>query len=51
VTRELQLRIAERLEAEGIEIPFPQRTLWLRNREDEDTLTGESGAADGEAPS
>jgi small conductance mechanosensitive channel len=51
VTRELQLRIAERLEAEGIEIPFPQRTLWLRNREDEDTLTGEPGAADGEAPS
>ena len=50
VTRELQLRIAERLEDEGIEIPFPQRTLWLRNPEDESALTGEPGAADGEAP-
>ncbi len=30
VTRELQLRLKERLEQEGIEIPFPQRTLWLR---------------------
>ena len=51
VTRELQLRIAERLEDEGIEIPFPQRTLWLRSPEDESALTGEPGAADGEAPS
>jgi small-conductance mechanosensitive channel len=50
VTRELQLRIAERLEHEGIEIPFPQRTLWLRNPEDESALTGEPGTADGEAP-
>lgn len=30
VTRELQLRIKEALETAGIEIPFPQRTLWLR---------------------
>jgi len=34
VTRELQLRIKEALEAAGIEIPFPQRTLWVRRPED-----------------
>jgi small conductance mechanosensitive channel len=34
VTRELQLRIKEAFEAEGIEIPYPQRTLWLRQSEE-----------------
>jgi len=34
VTRELQLRIKEAFEAAGIEIPFPQRTLWVRRPED-----------------
>ena len=34
VTRELQLRIKEALEADGIEIPFPQRTLWMRREPD-----------------
>jgi small conductance mechanosensitive channel len=34
VTRELQLRIKEAFEAEGIEIPYPHRTLWLRQPEE-----------------
>ena len=32
-SRELQERIKYAFDAEGIEIPFPQRTLWLRQRE------------------
>ena len=31
VARELRQRIHARLNAEGIEIPFPQRTVWVRN--------------------
>ena len=31
VARELRQRIHSRLNAEGIEIPFPQRTVWVRN--------------------
>lgn len=31
VARELRQRIHSRLKAEGIEIPFPQRTVWVRN--------------------
>ena len=30
IGRELRLRIKEALEEAGIEIPFPQRTIWLR---------------------
>jgi len=29
--RELRERIKKRLDDEGIEIPFPQRTIWVRN--------------------
>jgi small conductance mechanosensitive channel len=31
IGRELRLRIKEALEEAGIEIPFPQRTVWLRH--------------------
>ncbi len=33
VGRELRLRIKEALDEAGIEIPFPQRTIWLRQDE------------------
>ncbi len=33
VARELRLRIKEALDEAGIEIPFPQRTIWLRQDE------------------
>ncbi len=33
VGRELRLRIKEALDEAGIEIPFPQRTVWLRHDE------------------
>lgn len=32
VERELRLRIKEALDTAGIEIPYPQRTIWLRNQ-------------------
>ena len=31
VEREFRLRVKEALEAAGIEIPFPQRTVWIRH--------------------
>ncbi|MBN0046794.1 mechanosensitive ion channel family protein [Streptomyces actuosus] len=31
VTRELRRRVKEGLDAAGIDIPFPQRTVWLRD--------------------
>ena len=34
VARELRSRLKEAFEAEGIEIPFPQRSLWLRTSPD-----------------
>ncbi|MEV0598168.1 mechanosensitive ion channel family protein [Streptomyces sp. NPDC050315] len=34
VTRELRRRAKEALDAAGIEIPFPQRTVWMRTEDD-----------------
>jgi len=34
VAREFNRRIKNRLDAEGIEIPFPQRTVWLRKEQE-----------------
>ena len=34
VARELRARIKQAFDAEGIEIPFPQRTVWHRNGDD-----------------
>ena len=34
--RELRRRLKQAFDAEGIEIPFPQRTLWIRNETDRD---------------
>ncbi len=45
VQRELNRRFKHALEDAGIEIPFPQRTIWLRD----DTTDG-GGTADGGAP-
>jgi moderate conductance mechanosensitive channel len=36
IERELRARIKGAFDAEGIEIPFPQRTIWVRAAEDED---------------
>jgi small conductance mechanosensitive channel len=33
VAREIRARIKKAFEAEGIEIPFPQRTVWLRQEQ------------------
>ena len=34
VNRELRRRLKQRFDQEGIEIPFPQRTVWVRSRPD-----------------
>ena len=36
VNREMRLRLKEAFDREGIEIPFPQRTLWFRGGADAD---------------
>ncbi|WP_129668587.1 mechanosensitive ion channel family protein [Phytoactinopolyspora endophytica] len=44
VARELRERVKRRFDVEGIEIPFPQRTLWVRQGAAvEPETTGESG--------
>jgi len=41
VSRELNRRLKDRFDAEGIEIPFPQQVMWLRRD------TGEPATGDG----
>ncbi|MDI3417685.1 mechanosensitive ion channel family protein [Streptomyces luteolus] len=36
VTRELRRRVKDALDAAGIEMPFPQRTVWVRGGEEAD---------------
>lgn len=46
VRRELLLRIKERFDKEGIEIPYPQRVVWLRqltSKDEESKGGGEGG--------
>ena len=38
VTRELNIRLKEALDRAGIEIPFPQRTMWLRRPSGDEPL-------------
>lgn len=35
ISRELRERIKARFDAEGVEIPFPQRTVWFRSDQDQ----------------
>ncbi|GAB2674489.1 mechanosensitive ion channel family protein [Thalassiella azotivora] len=46
VARELRRRIKARFDAEGVEIPFPQRTVWLR-QEAEERASGEAAPGRG----
>jgi small-conductance mechanosensitive channel len=43
VRRELLLRIKERFDREGIEIPYPQRVVWLRQMTTGDEESGGEG--------
>ena len=46
VMRELRIRLKEALDAAGIEIPFQQRTLWIRNEGGADADATPDGGAD-----
>jgi small conductance mechanosensitive channel len=47
VARELRLRIKEALDAAGVEIPFPQRTIWVRSDGPPEATSGSSLAGQG----
>ncbi len=40
VAREIRKKIKKRFDEEGVEIPFPQLTLWLRDDEIKKLLKG-----------
>jgi small-conductance mechanosensitive channel len=46
VSRELNRRIKDRFDAEGIEIPFPQQVMWVRN-EAGAPVEGDGGPTEG----
>lgn len=47
IGRELRRRIKHAFDQVGIEIPFPQRTVWIRSPED---ANGDSGAVGPASP-
>ena len=54
IARELRRRIKLAFDAEGIEIPFAQRTLWIRSEQGEANpfdLSAETAEADADTPS
>ncbi len=48
VMREFRRRIKRRFDEEGIEIPFPQRTLWIRGKESSDGSGMDTGKEKGQ---
>jgi small conductance mechanosensitive channel len=50
VSRELNRRIKDRFDAEGIEIPFPQQVMWVRNEGSSAEVADPGGGAGAGAP-
>jgi len=50
VSREVRLRLKRAFDEHGIEIPFPQRTVWLRAEGENVAGAGQAAAPGGEAP-
>ena len=48
MSRELNRRIKDRFDAEGIEIPFPQQVMWVRNEAAPTEADRDGSAASGE---
>ena len=49
VAREMRQRIKARFDAEGIEIPFPQRMVWHRDAPAEDVRAAEQDSSTSES--